>query len=212
MLAAGGHGPAVQLWDARASTQASMSLPLMRDDTVTSLLCTPCAHRIIAGTTSGILVSWDTRKLAPSNVHVFGSRGPAQAHPYRVQHLPTVAAHWPTVLPYRAQLRFCAGVLASMGEIQRVAPQSALAGAALAAQEANAVRGSALGSTPAASNTTMFRLGLSRSSTLATKALGSKVNHLVEDPSDPRRVAFSLSCGSAGAKPLSLSRWSLHAL
>ena len=123
MLAAGGYAPTVQLWDARASTQASMSLPLMRDDIVTSLLCRPDAHRILAGTSSGMLVSWDTRKIAPSNMHVFGSKGPAQAQPERARHLPSYAADWPTVLPYSAQLRLCTGVLASVGELQSAPPQ-----------------------------------------------------------------------------------------
>lgn len=198
MLAAGGYARTVQLWDARASTQASMSLPLMRDDVVTSLLCSPDAHRIIAGTSSGMLISWDTRKIAPSNVHVFGSRGPTQAQPSRVEHLPALAADWPTVLPYSAQLRLCTGVLASVGELQSAPPQP-LSGSLAAVAAANAVRTGGVGVNAASSGVAAFRLGLSRSATLATKALGSKVNHLIADPTDPRRVAFSLSCGSAGA-------------
>jgi WD40 repeat protein len=202
MLAAGGYAPTVQLWDARACTKASTSLPLMREDYVTSLHCSPSCHCIIAGTSSGMLVSWDTRKIAPSNVHVFGSRGPTQAQPTRVDHLPTLAAYWPTVLSYRAQLHLCAGVLASAGELQSMIPQlSAVTGAAAAA--ANTVRSTSSGARHGASGSgaaaSLFRMGLSRSSTVATNAHASKVNHLVEDPSDPRRVAFSLACGAAGA-------------
>lgn len=198
MLAAGGYAPAVQLWDARASTQASMSLPLMRDDIVTSLLCMPTAHRIVAGTSSGMLVSWDTRKIAPSSMHVFGSKGPAQAQPSRVDHLPSRAADWPTVLPYSAQLRMCTGVLASAGELQSATPQTS-SGAPTALAAANAVRGSHSGVAPTTGGAAAFRLGISRSVTLATRSHGSKVNHLVADPTDHRRVAFSLACGSAGA-------------
>jgi hypothetical protein len=179
VLAAGGYAAAVQLWDVRVSSKRpTMSLPLKRDEIITSLLCCTTLHRIVAGASSGSVTSWDLRNLAQSNVAVFGARGPAQAAPLNSRHLPTIAAAWPTPLPYRAQLSFCTATLAGVGEFPVPA----------ALPPAGFPDGRAA-----------VKVALARSATLATSAAGSKVNHLVADPSDPRRVAFSLACGSAGA-------------
>ena len=64
MLAAGGYASAVQLWDTRASTSPSVSLPIPDKDAVTSLSCSAATGRVVAGTMSGRACVWDLRKVS----------------------------------------------------------------------------------------------------------------------------------------------------
>eukprot|EP00892_Ulva_mutabilis_P005977 jgi/Ulvmu1/3751/UM174_0008.1 len=185
MLAAGGYGGTVHLWDARASARSSMALPLQRPVVVTSLLCCPETHTIAAGSSRGDLDIWDLRKVGRSSAHaVLSARGMAQATPAATLNLPAAAADHPTALPYAVQLRLSAGCMSAGGLFQGAdAPAD---GAAVAATGGDGV-GAAGG-----------RLAMARSAAVVSAGAACAVDRLVPDPGDRQRVAFSLACGGAG--------------
>lgn len=180
MLAAGGHGAAVHLWDARASARASMALPLQRSAIITSVLCCPEAHTVAAGCSRGTLDTWDLRKAGRSSAHVLSGRGLAQASPAASLHLSAAAADAPTALPYAAQLRLAVGAAGAAGGLPPAEDTGVDAGAA----DGEGGQGG--------------RIALARSAALAAAARPSAVESLVQGPGDMRRIAYSLACGSAG--------------
>lgn len=63
MLAAGGHGGRVHLWDARGSTSPVSALALPGKDAVTSIVADAVHGRCLVGTAQGRLHAWDLRKV-----------------------------------------------------------------------------------------------------------------------------------------------------
>lgn len=187
MLAAGGHGATVHLWDARASARSAMALPLQSSTVITSILCSPATHTIAAGSSRGGVHAWDIRAAGRSSAHVLSGRGLAQAAPAATLHLPAAAADHPTALAYATQLRLCVGCLGAGGAFPTEGPAETETAAAGGAGDGGAVAGCS------------GRLGMARSAALAAAGRASAVERLVQDPGDQRRVAFALACGGAGA-------------
>lgn len=194
MLAAGGYGATVHLWDARASARASMALPLQRTAVITSVLACPEVHTVAAGSARGTLDMWDIRKAGHSSTHVLSGRGLSQAAPAETLHLPAAAADAPTALPYAAQLRLSVGAADAAGVLGGVGSDPGAEGDTVVSAAAGGEGGDAAGAGRG-------RVGMARSATVASAARPSAVECLVQDPGDSRRVAFSLACGAAGAVP-----------
>jgi hypothetical protein len=180
MLAAGGYSAVMHLWDARASTSPSISLPVPSKEPITSVLCCTATHRAMAGTMSGHACLWDLRKLQSHRPQVFGAQGAHVATCLAAPYLPAVLAKHQTTLPRSVLLQLCLARVRTFGcfEAMVQAAETAVAEQQVPMQAAG-------------------KVGLCRAHALA-HGQSSHVTQLLADPGDSSRVAFSLACGAGG--------------
>lgn len=179
MLAAGGYAGSMQLWDARAAQLPSVCLPLPATraggTALTALHCCADSHCAVAGTADGRVCIWDLRFVHDRRPQVFGAMGARIHHsaPAAVCTLGRQMAANPTALPPSAQLALLLASLPSLPSFE-AASEVAMAN-------------------------TAGRIPLHRAPPLAVEGYTGAVTQLLPDAQEPRRVAFSVACGAAGA-------------